>query len=75
MLSSFQFSKASRNWTFVILAGALGFAAGFAVVSFYGPSRLMAAPFGLGAAALAGPLVNARFAVRIHACCVPRSIT
>jgi methyl-accepting chemotaxis protein len=74
MLSSFQFSKASRNWKLVILAGALAFAAGFAVVSFYGPSRLMAAlsaapasiteialaaPFGLGAAALAGLLVNA----------------
>jgi methyl-accepting chemotaxis protein len=74
MLSSFQFSKASRNWKLVILAGALGFAAGFAVVSFYGPSRLMAAlsaapvsiteialaaPFGLGAAALAGLMVNA----------------
>ena len=74
MLSSFQFSKASRNWKLVILAGALGFVAGFAVVSFYGPGRLMAAlsaapasiteialaaPFGLGAAALAGLMVNA----------------
>ncbi|MGA7430823.1 MAG: PAS-domain containing protein, partial [Xanthobacteraceae bacterium] len=74
MLSNFQFSKASRNWKLVILAGVIGFAAGFAVVSFYGPDRLvaalstappsvaelaLAAPFGLGAAVLAGLLVNA----------------
>ena len=85
MLSGFQFSKVSRNWKLVIVAGALGFAVCFAVVSFCGPSRLvaalstappsiteiaLAAPFGLGAAALADLLFHAR----ARACCAPRSI-
>ncbi len=68
-------SKASRNWKLVILAGAAGFAVGLVFVFFCGPSQVvaalkaapdwvadgaLAAPFGLGAAALAGLFVNAR---------------
>jgi methyl-accepting chemotaxis protein len=75
MFGGLNLSKASRNWKLVILAGTAGFALGFAIVFGYGPSQvvaalnaapdwvaesLLAAPFGLGAAALAGLFVNAR---------------
>jgi len=75
MLGGPNLSKASRNWKLVVLAGAAGFAGGLAFVFFCGPSQVvaalgaapdwvadgaLAAPFGLGAAALAGLFVNAR---------------
>ena len=75
MLGSPNLSKASRNWKLVVLAGALGFAAGFAFVLNDGTRQVLAAlqaapdwlaattlaaPFGLGTAALAGLFVNAR---------------
>jgi methyl-accepting chemotaxis protein len=62
-------SKASRSWPLVVLAGAIGFVAGFQVFLFFGPgwiARLLvddsaavagtvvALPFALGAAAIAG---------------------
>jgi methyl-accepting chemotaxis protein len=68
-------SKASRNWGLVVLAGAVGFAAGIVGFLLFGPDwivsmlrdasplvggAVMALPFGLGAAALAGLFVNAR---------------
>jgi methyl-accepting chemotaxis protein len=74
MLGGFIFSKVSRNWKLVVVAGALGFAAGLGFVFFCGPRVLVgmlaaapdwaaviafAAPFGLGAATLAGLFVNA----------------
>jgi methyl-accepting chemotaxis protein len=74
MLGGFSFSKVSRNWKLVVLAGAVGFAAGLCIVFFFGSRALvaalnaapvwatefmLAAPFGLGAAALAGLFVNA----------------
>jgi methyl-accepting chemotaxis protein len=75
MLGGPNLSKASRNWKLVILAGAAGFAGGLAFVFFCGPGQViavlkaspdwvadgvLAAPFGLGVAALAGLFVNAR---------------
>jgi methyl-accepting chemotaxis protein len=75
MVSGHLLSRASRNWTSVVLAGAVGFVAGFAVffacgtawmvALLTGPSApiagfVAALPWGLGAAALAGLFVNAR---------------
>src|SRR5580704_1174387 len=62
-------SKASRSWPLVVLAGALGFVAGFLAFLIYGPDwivgvlasdsaavagTVMALPFALGGAAIAG---------------------
>jgi methyl-accepting chemotaxis protein len=75
MFSGHSLSKASRNWSLVLMAGGAGFAVGMAVFvccgsgwivaalsGGSGPIRatLVALPFGLGAAALAGLFVNAR---------------
>ena len=75
MLGGQNLSKASRNWKLVVLAGVAGFGAGLAFVFYCGPSQVVAAlnaapdwvaetavaaPFGLGAAALAGLFVSAR---------------
>jgi methyl-accepting chemotaxis protein len=75
MLSGYSLSKASRNWSLVVMAGGAGFAAGMAVfyvcgadwivaaltgASTWATATLVALPFGLGAAALAGLFVNAR---------------
>jgi PAS domain S-box-containing protein len=68
-------SKASRNWGLVALAGAIGFATGLFGFVLFGPDWIiatlrdtaapiagafMALPFALGAAAIAGLIVNAR---------------
>src|ERR1700719_3839149 len=62
-------SKASRSWPLVVLAGAIGFVAGFQVFLIFGPGwivrlladdsaavagTVMALPFALGASVLAG---------------------
>jgi methyl-accepting chemotaxis protein len=75
MVGGSHLSKASRNWKLVVLAGVVGFAVGLAFVFYCGPSQVvaalnaapdwiadlvLAAPFGLGAAALTGLFVNAR---------------
>jgi methyl-accepting chemotaxis protein len=75
MFGGSHLSKASRNWKLVVLAGAVGFAVGVALVFYCGPNQVvavlnaapdwivdlvLAAPFGLGAAALTGLFVNAR---------------
>jgi len=74
MLGGLSFSKVSRNWVLVVATGAVGFVVGFAVVLVYGRGALLAAlngaphwftdfalaaPFGFGAATLAGLFVNA----------------
>jgi methyl-accepting chemotaxis protein len=68
-------SRASRNWVLVALAGAIGFVAGAVGYLFYGAdwavelltkappivaAAMMALPFGLGAAAIAGLVVSGR---------------
>jgi len=75
MLGRPLLSKASRNWTLVIMAGAAGFAVGVAVFLFCGvdwivqaltqapapiAGAVVALPFGLGAAALGGLFANGR---------------
>jgi len=75
MLSRETFSRVSRNWQLVAIAGAAGLAAGLAVFPLCGPhwlvvaltetsdpvaAAIMAVPFALGAAAVAGLIVNAR---------------
>jgi methyl-accepting chemotaxis protein len=75
MVAALTLSKASRSWPLVVLAGALGFAAGFAVFLVYGSAWLarlladdssvvagtvVALPFALGAAALAGLFATSR---------------
>jgi methyl-accepting chemotaxis protein len=75
MLSGAILAKASRNWKFVVMAGFAGFAAGIAVFILLGcdwvvaaltaapapvSGVVMALPFGLGAAALAGLFVTGR---------------
>jgi methyl-accepting chemotaxis protein len=75
MFGGQNLSKASRNWKLLILAGAAGFAVGLVLVGLFGTSQViaalnaapdwvadgfLAAPFGLGAAALAGLFANAR---------------
>ena len=75
MFGSPLLSKASRNWKLVVMAGGAGFAVGLAAFAICGvqwlidvlteTSALLAAivvalPFGLGAAALAGLFVNGR---------------
>jgi methyl-accepting chemotaxis protein len=81
MLSGFNFSKVSRNWRLVVLAGVLGLAAGLGLVLYFGPRAViaalnaapdwateiaLAAPFGFGAAALAGLFVNVRRRTRVR---------
>src|SRR5215469_11875488 len=81
MLTGFNLSKASRNWTLVLMAGVAGFAVGGGAVLAYGPavlSRLLcdapvaiqavllATPLGFGAAAAAGLFVNVRRRVRVR---------
>jgi methyl-accepting chemotaxis protein len=68
-------SKASRSWPLVVLAGAIGFAAGFLAFLVYGPGwivslladdtpavagTVMALPFALGGAAIAGLFATGR---------------
>ena len=68
-------SKAIRSWPLVVLTGAIGFVAGFLVFLSFGPGwivrlladdsvavagTVMALPFALGAAALAGLFATAR---------------
>src|SRR5579864_1958789 len=68
-------SKAIRSWPLVVLAGAIGFAAGFAVFLVFGSGwivgllagdspaiagTVMALPFALGAAAIAGLFATGR---------------
>src|ERR1700719_1249222 len=68
-------SKASRSWPLVVLTGAIGFAAGFLAFLVFGPGwilrlladdsaavagTVMALPFALGAAVLAGLFATAR---------------
>jgi methyl-accepting chemotaxis protein len=82
MVSGHLLSKASRNWKLVVMAGAAGFAIGIGIFLMCGAGWLVAAltegstlttatlvalPFALGAAALAGLFVNARrrFQVRL----------
>jgi methyl-accepting chemotaxis protein len=75
MFGSPLLSKASRNWKLVVMAGGAGFAAGLAAFVICGAQWLIAVlteasapvaaivvalPFGLGAAALAGLFVNGR---------------
>jgi methyl-accepting chemotaxis protein len=75
MVAGHLLSKASRNWKLVILAGVVGLAVGVGVFLVYGTAwivailsdvsapaaaMLVALPFGLGAVALAGLLVNHR---------------
>jgi methyl-accepting chemotaxis protein len=75
MLVSPRLTKASRHWGFVVLAGAVGFAGGLAAFAFLGgqwmvdaltaasapvTAILIAAPFALGTAALAGLFVIAQ---------------
>jgi hypothetical protein len=75
MLSRPTLSKVSRNWQLVVIASVAGLAAGLAVFPLCGPhwlvvaltetsdpvaAAVMAVPFGLGAAAVAGLFVNAR---------------
>lgn len=75
MLSSAILAKASRNWKFLVMAGFAGFAAGIAAFILLGCDWIVAAltaapapvsgvvmalPFGLGAAALAGLFVTGR---------------
>ncbi len=75
MLGSRTLAKASRNWKLIVMTGAAGFAVGLMVYFFSGPDWIiaaltqppapvagivMAAPFGLGAAALAGFFVSGR---------------
>ena len=75
MLGSRILAKASRNWKLVVITGAAGFGAGIVVFLLGGPgwvvaaltetpvpipAVMMAVPFGLGAAALAGLFVNTR---------------
>jgi methyl-accepting chemotaxis protein len=75
MLGSRILAKASRNWKLIVMTGAAGFAVGLMVYFFSGPDWIiaaltqppapvagivMAAPFGLGAAALAGFFVSGR---------------
>ena len=75
MVGANSLARASRNWIFLVIAGAVGFAAGLILYLFYGPSpivaaltqspapvaaALTAAPFGLGTAALAGFVVSSR---------------
>jgi len=81
MLGGFNLSKVSRNWKLVVLAGALGFAAGLGFILFCGPRTILSAlnaapdwvtelalatPFGLGAAAAAGLFVNVRRRMRVR---------
>jgi len=73
MLGGRTLAKSSRNWTLIVITGLAGFAAGAAVYFLNGPDwlvaaltqapapvagALMAAPFGMGAAALAGLVVS-----------------
>jgi methyl-accepting chemotaxis protein len=75
MVGANSLARASRNWRLLITAGAAGFAAGLALYFFDGPNVIvaaltqtpgavaaviMAAPFGLGAAALAGFFVSSQ---------------
>ncbi len=75
MLSGAILAKASRNWKFVVMAGFAGFAVGIAAFILLGcdwvvtaltaapapvSGIVMALPFGLGAAALAGLFVTGR---------------
>ncbi|MGB7035418.1 MAG: PAS-domain containing protein [Xanthobacteraceae bacterium] len=75
MVGANSLARASRNWIFLVTAGAAGFAAGLLFYFFLGPSpiaaaltqspapaaaAIMAAPFALGAAALAGFFVASR---------------
>ncbi len=81
MLGGFNLSKASRNGTLVVLAGAVGFALGLGAVLAYGPmslaellcdapvaiqSVLLATPLSFGAAAAAGLFANLRRRVRVR---------
>jgi methyl-accepting chemotaxis protein len=75
MLDRSLLSKASRNWTLVVMTGVAGFAVGIAVFLFCGvdwlvqvltrepapiAGALVAMPFGFGAAALGALLANSR---------------
>jgi methyl-accepting chemotaxis protein len=75
MLAAPNLPKLSRNWPLVVIAGAAGLALGIAIFALYGTSWMVAAltetsapvaglvvgaPFGLGAAAIAGLFVNNR---------------
>ena len=75
MLGGPNLAKASRNWRLVAITGAAGFAVGVGVYLICGPGWVVAAltdasapvagtamglPFGLGAAALAGLVMNSR---------------
>ncbi|MFZ3357948.1 MAG: PAS-domain containing protein [Xanthobacteraceae bacterium] len=75
MLGGRILAKASRNWMLIVTTGAIGFAIGFIVYLFSGPGwvvavltkapaplagLVVAAPFGLGAAALSGFFVSGR---------------
>ena len=75
MSGGHNLAKIVRNWRFVVLAGCGGFVAGVAVFVACGPdwvvealteapasvaATVMALPFGLGAAAMAGLFVNGR---------------
>jgi methyl-accepting chemotaxis protein len=81
MLGGFSFSKVSRNWRLVVLAGVVGFAAGLGLVFWYGTHVIVAAlnrapdwatdiafaaPFGFAAAAAAGLIVNVRRRTRVR---------
>src|SRR5215471_16858869 len=75
MLAAPNLPKLSRNWPLVAIAGAAGFVLGICLFAFWGASWIVAAlteasapvsalmvalPFGLGAAAIAGLFVNNR---------------
>jgi methyl-accepting chemotaxis protein len=75
MVGATSLARASRNWIFLVTAGAAGFVAGLVLYLFSGPNpivaaltqspepvaaAMMAAPFALGAAALAGFIVSSR---------------
>src|SRR5215469_13272629 len=75
MLAAPNLPKLSRNWPLVAIVGAAGFVLGICLFAFWGASWIVAAlteasapvsalmvalPFGLGAAAIAGLFVNNR---------------
>src|SRR5499427_8015740 len=75
MLAAPNLPKLSRNWPLVAIAGAAGFVLGICLFALWGASWIVAAlteasapvsalmvalPFGLGAAAIAGLFVNGR---------------
>jgi methyl-accepting chemotaxis protein len=75
MIGGPSLAKASRNWKLIVITGAAGFAVGVLVYLFSGPgwivaaltqasapvaAAVVAAPFALGATALAGLFVNDR---------------